>query len=661
MIKLNLRLILIFLEISIIPLFLISYLALYHTKKMVTEGTLSQLEQVVAVNQSRLEIVLSENDGIVDRLFLGVDTKQASAGSVLKNKIEREDLEKILDEEKVNIGGVEDIFLFDSSGKILNSSGTFKSGQTYPYLKALLAGRDKGRSTSQKFTLDYEGALKLIAFKMVSDGTNGVFAGVQRNGEYVLSVFENYIGFGNSFEFLLVDRDKYGNVIFVNPTRFDQARPYSKTTPGDDFNQSTTMALSGQEKKVEDSVDWRGKHVLSVTRNINETGWGLVAKKDQDETYLPVVKLSSLLAVIAVVAVVIIVLISLSAAASIVAPIKRLIGVTTKISGGDLSQRAVVESKDEIGLLELSFNEMASKLKDSYGTLENKVAERTSELEVIRKNLEVANLNLRELDKLKDEFVSVASHELRTPMTAINGLISMIFEGDYGKVNEGLKEPLQNISTSTQRLIALVNDMLNVSRIEAGRVKVVLSEFDIKPVISEMVEQLMPIAIEKGLSLNFIPSKDKSVVQADKDKIREILNNLIGNALKFTQAGEVTLSVSSNADEVKVLIKDSGYGIAQDDQARLFGKFKQITSQQIGKPSGSGLGLYISRELARKMGGDLWIDESKPGKGSVFAFSVPASGSGMAKMTLEKTEKENTPLRSKEELMDKIAEKKNLS
>lgn len=641
MIKLNLRLILIFLEISVIPLFLISYLAVFHTKKMITEGTLSQLEQVAAVNESKLKVVLSENKSIIESLINIHDLNQASSASRQKVKVLPDTINKLLTGEKSKTAGLSDISISSENGQIISSSDQKMVGIVFDSVKGLIKKSKPGQTTNE-FILE-NGILKLVAVRNVGvQGQPSSFFVVERSGDDVLSLFEDYVGFGNSFEFILVNRDSWGNAVFVTPSKFDQAGPLGKTTPGDDSRYSTTLALSGQEKRIEDSVDWRGKHVLSVTRFIDETGWGLVAQKDQDETYLPIAKLTSLLAVLAVVSVIIIVLISLSAATSIVAPINRLINMTGKISGGDLSQRAVVESKDEIGLLELAFNDMAVKLKGSYEGLERKVAERTQELEVIRRNLEVANANLRELDKLKDEFVSVASHELRTPMTAIRGLISMIFEGDYGPVSDNLKVPLSDISKSTQRLIILVNDILNVSRIETGKLKFALTYFDIGPIISEMGEQLMPIAIEKGLSLQ-VTKGSSSMVQADKDKVREILNNLIGNALKFTEGGGVSVSWEADADEVKVFIEDTGVGISAEEQLKLFGKFKQITTQQVGKPSGSGLGLYISRELARKMGGELWIEESKLRRGSTFAFSLPRAGSQMARMVAEKIMRENKP------------------
>ncbi|MDQ3099446.1 MAG: ATP-binding protein [bacterium] len=244
-----------------------------------------------------------------------------------------------------------------------------------------------------------------------------------------------------------------------------------------------------------------------------------------------------------------------------------------------------------------------------------------------------------QLVKLKDEFVSVASHELRTPMTAIKGLISMIFEGDFGAVNENLKEPLNNIYNSTERLIHLVNDLLNVARIEAGRLKITLSEFNIKDVINETVRSLQPIANEKGITLG-VQSNSVEIVQADMDKTKQILNNLIGNSLKFIDNGNITVATKTDGEQIQIFITDTGIGISKENQKLLFGKFTQISSQQEGRPTGTGLGLHISQKLAQKMGGYLWIEQSEVGRGTTFAFSIPIAKSQKADTIKKEIEQE---------------------
>lgn len=235
-------------------------------------------------------------------------------------------------------------------------------------------------------------------------------------------------------------------------------------------------------------------------------------------------------------------------------------------------------------------------------------------------NLASANDRLKDLDRLKDDFVSIASHELRTPMTAIKGFVSMILDGDYGPVSTSLKEPLKDIGISTQRLIDLVNDLLNVSRIQAGRLKHELSEFSMNEIVKEVVASLQPIAKSKNLELltGEIPN---NLVQADLNHVKQVINNLVGNSLKFTKRGSIKLSGVIDKDMCKIYVEDTGIGISLDDQKKLFGKFAQL-NQNMGN-TGTGLGLYISREIIRKLGGDMWLEKSEVGKGSTFCFTLP--------------------------------------
>jgi len=244
----------------------------------------------------------------------------------------------------------------------------------------------------------------------------------------------------------------------------------------------------------------------------------------------------------------------------------------------------------------------------------------------------------KEIDRLKDEFVSIASHELRTPLTAIDGLVSMIIDGEYGPLDKNLQQPLTDISTSSERLIHLVNDLLNLSRIKAGRMKYDISEFSITDVISETVQLLQPVADRKGLQL--ITSKlEPASVLADCDKVKEILNNLIGNSLKFTDRGRITVSTKISADLVEISVTDTGIGISASDEQRLFGQFQQLDSS-LGRPAGTGLGLHISKELVSKMGGNLWLAQSEIGNGSMFTFSLPRAKSSLAVEVMGEVEKE---------------------
>lgn len=235
----------------------------------------------------------------------------------------------------------------------------------------------------------------------------------------------------------------------------------------------------------------------------------------------------------------------------------------------------------------------------------------------------------REIRKMKDEFVSLASHELRTPMTSIAGFVDMMREGRYGQITKEFQEPLGYIAESIDRLIRLVNDLLNVSRIEAGRMKFNLGHVDLGKIASKVVTELQPVAEQKKLELTS-KAEEMIEVQADTEKVEQILHNLIGNSLKFTDQGRVTVIVRKDNDFGIIEVVDTGVGIPEDEQKKLFGKFQQIDIDSAGRPSGTGLGLYLSRQLSQKMGGDVLLIESKPDLGSKFALRLPTIDSATA-------------------------------
>jgi PAS domain S-box-containing protein len=242
----------------------------------------------------------------------------------------------------------------------------------------------------------------------------------------------------------------------------------------------------------------------------------------------------------------------------------------------------------------------------------------------------------KEIDQMKDEFISLASHELRTPMTAINGLLSMIAHGDYGPVNEKLKHPFQNIQISAERQIHLINDLLNVSRLQSGKIEFTYINFSLRTMLEDSVKSLIPIAQQKGLQLT-LKDEEEVHVHADEEWTKHIMNNLIGNALKFTEHGGVTISYYAKNDTAFIAVTDTGSGIDQTDQDKLFGKFQQLDRELSGKPPGSGLGLYLSRELAHKMEGEVQLTQSKIGRGSTFVLTIPlASQKGAIKQVVEK-------------------------
>lgn len=251
---------------------------------------------------------------------------------------------------------------------------------------------------------------------------------------------------------------------------------------------------------------------------------------------------------------------------------------------------------------------------------------RSVELEIRRKmELEIVNMRLVKLDETKSEFVSMASHQLRTPLTSSNGFMSMIREGFYGEVPQHLKEPLERVHKANLRLLGLVEDMLNVSRIESGKMVFNLKKEDIVEVLRDIVEPFDIIAQRKDLGLKLFLPKHLPPVNIDKVKISEALSNLVDNAIKYSKVGTVTVKAELDGTFIKIVVQDTGIGIAKEDLSNVFEKFSRGTNQNRLTSTGTGLGLYFGKKVIEANYGMIRVESDGPGKGSRFVVEIPVA------------------------------------
>ncbi|MFA5080547.1 MAG: HAMP domain-containing sensor histidine kinase [Candidatus Paceibacterota bacterium] len=231
---------------------------------------------------------------------------------------------------------------------------------------------------------------------------------------------------------------------------------------------------------------------------------------------------------------------------------------------------------------------------------------------------------IKEIDKMKDDFISMASHELRTPVTVIRGYIVMLMD-DAKKLSIG-NEALQYLSiikTSTERLNSLIEDLLNVSRIEQGRMKIDNTQIDVWPIIQNVVNQFSVQANEKKLILSCqIDGGSQSVINVDKDRFEQVLINIIGNAIKYTLNGAVEVKAKSQGNSFFIMIKDSGIGMSAKEREHLFEKFYRVKNKKTDDIVGTGLGLWITRQIVELMNGTISVD-SMEGVGSLFTLEFP--------------------------------------
>jgi len=320
------------------------------------------------------------------------------------------------------------------------------------------------------------------------------------------------------------------------------------------------------------------------------------------------------------------ILLSFQVANPIITPIQRLTEVTKKLAAGDLSQRATVSSKDEVGALARAFNRMAADLSrskeeiDQYSkTLEEKVRQRTRELEISNQELRSIQNELMEANIVKSELLSIASHELRTPLTTLLGYSELLLTRPLTESQK--KEFLGFINEESIRLSKIVDDLLDISRIESQQVV----GFVKKPV--QLAEVLLKnikfySGVETGHRIITNIKQDLPLVSADGEKIGQVIKNLIDNAIKYSRGGDIMCRASVKDEMVWIDIQDQGIGISEQDLPRIFDKFFRVERKETAHISGTGLGLSIAKYIIESHGGEIEV-ESQLGKGTTIGFGLP--------------------------------------
>lgn len=245
------------------------------------------------------------------------------------------------------------------------------------------------------------------------------------------------------------------------------------------------------------------------------------------------------------------------------------------------------------------------------------------EVEQATSQLRTSNKKLKALDEAKDEFISMASHQLRTPLTSIKGYISMVTDGDAGAIKPEQKRLLDEAFASSQRMVYLIADLLNVSRLRTGKFLIEPSEVHLPDIVEQEINQLKPTAKSRRLKLTFNKPARFPTVMLDETKMRQVVMNFIDNAIYYTPAGgHIEISLMAKKDTIEYTVKDDGIGVPKEDQPKLFTKFFRAGNARKSRPDGTGLGLYMAQRVVSAQGGSI-IFKSAADKGSIFGFSFP--------------------------------------
>jgi signal transduction histidine kinase len=296
---------------------------------------------------------------------------------------------------------------------------------------------------------------------------------------------------------------------------------------------------------------------------------------------------------------------------SFIQPVQEAQGFLTQVAKGNFEAKMDVPNRDEFGDLANQMNEMSGELHNLYESQQANARE-----------LQRLNQQLQQASKAKSEFLANMSHELRTPMNAILGFVEMLLDDIYGDVPPHLREPLMDIQVNGKHLLNLINDVLDLSKIEAGRMELTLGEYSVQDLVDTIQTSLQSLALEKRLEFVAWAQQGIPLAFGDGQRIRQCLMNLAGNALKFTKQGRVEVWVEHKQDQLLYRVSDTGIGIPHDQIEHVFGEFRQVDAAITREFGGSGLGLSITKKFVEMHGGRIWV-ESELGKGSIFFFEIP--------------------------------------
>jgi signal transduction histidine kinase len=383
-----------------------------------------------------------------------------------------------------------------------------------------------------------------------------------------------------------------------------------------------TRALASSQTGSTVGRNFRGQKVLSTWATVGPLGWKVFVEQPYSAAFAPVRgkiwRTALLLAAFLAAGIGLSVLL----ARRLVRPVKQMRTAAGRIGAGAYDERIEVRRRDELGGLADELNIMAASLQASVQSLEQKVEERTRELQQALLELSRKGRQLEVASRHKSEFLANMSHELRTPLNSMIGFSQVLRKRMYGEINAKQEEYLDDILSSGKHLLSLINDVLDLSKIEAGQVELEVATFSLRETLERGVVMVREPAVEKRVRLSLALAPAVDLVDGDERRLRQVVYNLLSNAVKFTPRGGCIDVASSRVNgEVQVSVTDTGPGIAPVDHERIFEEFQQ-TDVGVDQREGTGLGLALSKRLVELHGGRIWI-ESEPGRGSRFVFTLP--------------------------------------
>lgn len=578
--KIAQKLTLFFLIFSLVPLVISGLLVFSSIRFYIIDQAERQLtvfadqkeQQLYQIANNKLEeLSIYSNNLNLQILLSSYQTKP--------NKQDLTEINKLIISEKQKNGDLNDIYILSPNGALIATTHPWSINQDWSTRNFFNESLTKSTATFIKAEGQVVPQL-LFSGPITSEGKLVGVVVIDTDASNTLLLTEGAGQLGNTAEAILLNKD-------------GPVTPLKDNVPidPDSLLADANKLVSDRDRAIYPSTtDYRGKSVIAVTRFIDVFDLSLITKIDRNEVFTPIFEIFIILSTISLIITILAVVASYYLGQSVSQPILALATAASKIEQGDLNTQVKYSGQDEFGILSSTFNNMID--------------------------------SIRKADQAKSEFISLASHQLRTPLSAIKWTTELLTDISSGQLNQKQINYIHSIQESTRRMTALINSLFDVSRIEGNLIKLKPQDINLRLLIEDVIKDLQPRLAEKKLNLEtHLPDLPKT--KLDIELISVVYRNLLSNAIKYTPpGGKISLTVSKEIDHILTKISDTGVGISEKDHSKIFKKFFRAKNAVALDPEGSGLGLYLVRTIINSAGGRIWF-ESKENQGTTFLFTLP--------------------------------------
>jgi signal transduction histidine kinase len=581
---------LVFLLTGLIPFLAVGSLVFLDFQTTLRSNAFRHLEALTSLQEDRVNDLI----GVYSLGAVYVSEQPALRQAVqefLHNPASGEQLHQIL--VGVESGGpyaqtapFQELAIADVNGRVLESSNTTHINTVIPALPesqiAEIYQDDTGVHLRFSTPMVYDQAV--LAKLYLTIDAQGLFA-----------VMSNRTGLGETGETFLVKQLNESTGLFVTPLRFDSSAAFSRKVSLVEVNRPSAQAvLKKDETFTAGAVGYRGQSVVAVTRFLQNAGLGIVGQIDEDEVFGPIRQLATQVVVFAALLILFTVFVSSFMAELFVKPILRLATAAGRLRRGDFTARAKVGTSDEIGQLGHTFNNMAE--------------------------------DLAKQDQAKSDVLALISHQLRTPVTAVKGFVSLVLHDKKRRLSSQETKMLRLAFEENEKLNELITQILDVAHADSGMMELAKRPADLGKLVQKIVKDHQATLRLRQQTITYTPPPAPLVAVVDPEKLGFVIGNLLTNASKYSPAGsKVMVSLGNHQDSCWIRVTDSGLGISNNDQRKLFQKFSRIENPKRETAEGMGLGLYMSKRIVDLHGGELKVI-SRENHGSSFTIELPIKG-----------------------------------